>query len=88
MTASQDGTARIRDADSGTLLETLRGHDDAVNSRPFSPDGERVVTASEDWTARIWECGLACEPVSALLERAPQLAGSLSTAERARYLPE
>ena len=52
----------------------------------FSPDGELVVTASEDGTERVWECGVACEPLPALLELAPQLAGTLSSAERARYL--
>ena len=33
----------------------LKGHDDAVDSAVFSPDGSRVVTASADTTARIWD---------------------------------
>ena len=33
----------------------LRGHDDQVVSAAFSPDGERVVTASPDRTARMWD---------------------------------
>lgn len=32
----------------------LRGHDGAVNSVTFSPDGTRVLTASNDTTARVW----------------------------------
>ncbi|HZF11033.1 MAG TPA: CHAT domain-containing protein, partial [Thermoanaerobaculia bacterium] len=33
---------------------TLTGHTDAVVAASFSPDGTRVVTASDDKTARIW----------------------------------
>ena len=33
----------------------LRGHQSSVNSAVFSPDGSRVVTASWDRTARIWD---------------------------------
>ena len=31
------------------------GHDDAVSSAAFSPDGTRIVTASYDKTARVWD---------------------------------
>ena len=30
-------------------------HEGAVRSAQFSPDGTRVVTASEDNTARLWD---------------------------------
>jgi WD40 repeat protein len=35
--------------------EPLKGHDDAVWSAAFSPDGKRIVTASWDGTARVWD---------------------------------
>ena len=35
--------------------QTLRGHRNTVSSAAFSPDGRRVVTASVDNTARIWD---------------------------------
>jgi WD40 repeat protein len=36
------------------LIETLR-HDAPVNSAQFSPDGGRVLTASDDGTAQLWD---------------------------------
>jgi len=36
-------------------LATLIGHSDWVRSASFSPDGMRIVTASRDHTARVWD---------------------------------
>jgi WD40 repeat protein len=33
----------------------LNGHEGAVSSAAFSPDGSRIVTASYDKTARLWD---------------------------------
>ncbi len=38
-------------------LLTLQGHAAQVSSASFSPDGSRVVTASGDSTAKIWDAG-------------------------------
>ena len=38
----------------GQEIIVLRGHEDCVASAAFSPDGARIVTASDDRTARIW----------------------------------
>jgi WD40 repeat protein len=54
VTASWDQTARVWDAESGRALATLTGHWDRVNTAAFSPDGKRVVTASQDQTARVY----------------------------------
>lgn len=55
VTASQDRTARIWDADSGAPMGEAMRHTGQVYSASFSPDGKRVVTASTDNTAQIWD---------------------------------
>jgi WD40 repeat protein len=54
VTASDDLTARIWDAQTGKSLVELR-HTGEVTSACFSHDGKLVVTASKDNTARVWE---------------------------------
>jgi WD40 repeat protein len=44
VTASDDNTARVWDADSGKEIALLKGHYIGVSSAGFSPDGKRVVT--------------------------------------------
>ena len=44
-----------RDADSGKEIAQHKGYTGPVRSAGFNPDGKRVVTASDDNTARIWE---------------------------------
>ena len=36
-------------------LLTLKGHTHGVSSAGFSPDGSRIVTASDDNTAKVWD---------------------------------
>ncbi|MCP4697748.1 MAG: CHAT domain-containing protein [Gammaproteobacteria bacterium] len=66
VTASWDKTARLWDAKSGKALTVLRGHCEeydlknsfdtcGVGTATFSPDGSRVLTASSDKTARVWD---------------------------------
>jgi WD40 repeat protein len=46
---------RLYDFGSGTLIGLLKGHDDAVLSLDFSPDGEQLVSGGVDDTAIIWD---------------------------------
>ncbi|MFM9997124.1 MAG: WD40 repeat domain-containing serine/threonine protein kinase [Phycisphaerales bacterium] len=53
-TASDDGTARLWDLNTGTATE-LRGHADKVYALAFSPDGSLLATGSEDTTIVLWD---------------------------------
>ena len=54
MTTSGDSTAQFDAATGAPIGEPLTGHDNIVEDAAFSPDGKRIVTASWDMTARVW----------------------------------
>jgi len=47
--------ASIWDARNGSLLSTLAGHGASLNHIEWSPDGQTVLTASDDGTAKLWD---------------------------------
>jgi len=47
--------AALLTQDSWPAVTAAMKHDDGVNSAQFSTDGQRVVTASSDKTARVWD---------------------------------
>jgi WD40 repeat protein len=53
-TASDDGTVKIWDTTSGSVLAVMK-HKGDVHSVRFSPDGTRILTASSDATACLWD---------------------------------
>ena len=55
VSASQDKTINIWNAETGQLLLTLVGHSSCVNSASFSPNGDKIVSASWDKTLIIWD---------------------------------
>jgi WD40 repeat protein len=61
-----DYTARLWDAQTGSRIAILEGHDSWVLDATFSADGKRIVTASDDKTARLWDAETG-KPISAPL---------------------
>jgi WD40 repeat protein len=59
VTAMEDGTAIIRNSETGARVRTIDeaghfGEGGELVSAVFSPDGRRVLVASSDWHASIW----------------------------------
>ena len=50
-----DGPTVAKHRQSHLELANLRGHLESVNSVGYSPDGQRIVSASDDGTIRLWE---------------------------------
>jgi WD40 repeat protein len=75
------GEARVWDVGSGQMLGLALKHRAAVTDVDFSPDeeGNLVLTASKDWTARVWT--VEGKPVT------PPLRHN-SPVERARFSPD
>jgi WD40 repeat protein len=55
VTASDDETARLWDAETGRQRVVLRGHTLPLGGAGFSPDGSRVSTHAHDYTTRIYD---------------------------------
>ena len=55
VSASDDGTLKVWDLESGREMRTLQGHADWVNAVALTPDGHRAVSASIDNTLKVWD---------------------------------
>jgi len=73
LTASRDGTARIWNVADGTRRAVLRGHQGAVESAQFSPNGQYIVTtSSQDRTVRLW-AAVSGREIATISERQDKL---------------
>jgi WD40 repeat protein/serine/threonine protein kinase/tetratricopeptide (TPR) repeat protein len=67
LTASDDGTARVWDSDTGQSRCGPLQHTSAVRRAVFSNDGRHLATAGDDRTARVWDA-VSGRPVTPPLE--------------------
>ena len=51
---SEDKTIKLWEVKTGKEIRTLQGHDSAVWSVSFSPDGQTVVSGHRDRTITLW----------------------------------
>jgi len=54
LTAANDTTARLWDAQTGREIRQFIGHTEFVSIAIFGPDGETILTGSADGTVRMW----------------------------------
>jgi dynein assembly factor with WDR repeat domains 1 len=55
VTGSFDKTAKIWDANTGQMMNTLKGHNMEIVCLGFDPHGLLVATGSMDHTAKLWD---------------------------------
>ena len=55
VTAGDNKVITLWDTDTGEALRTFKGHNGAINSLAFSPDGKLLISTSDDTTLIMWD---------------------------------
>lgn len=81
----QNGTLRIIDARTNSIIRTISAHSAQISDLEFSPDGQQIATASTDNTLKIWEVNnISNQPVIITQHNAWVL--SLAFSPNGRYI--
>ena len=75
----RDGLIQLWDVATGQLLQTFRGHVDAISSVSFSPDGLSIASTGKDATVRLWDVATG--------QQKRLLAGYKGTVWRVKFYP-
>ncbi|WP_437727550.1 protein kinase domain-containing protein [Sorangium sp. So ce861] len=102
-TGARDGHVRVFRLDTGTQVRDIAAHEGPVRSVAFVGDGDRVLSGSEDGSARLWGARaprppagafppLICAPITAservsLAQRRDELVARLSGGDATAYEP-
>ena len=74
VTGGADSTIRVWDAETANELAVLRWHGETINKVQFSPDGQWILSASDDGTVKLGQCEACNLTVNELRERVQELA--------------
>jgi WD40 repeat protein len=85
VSGSEDRSARVWDARTGTELAVLKGHIAPISSVAVTSDGARIVTGSVDGTARIWDAATGAE-LAVLKGHVGEISGVAVTPDGARII--
>ena len=62
-TATPTATSTPKPPPRGTTLNTYRGHSRKIRALAWSPNGRRIATASDDYTAQVWDATIGSHAV-------------------------
>ena len=74
VTSGADGIIIFWNAKTGLRHVSLRWHSEGVNSVEFSPNGQSILSASDDGTVKLGKCESCTLSLNALKARVPNLA--------------
>ena len=62
LSGSRDRTLRLWDSETGSVVRTFAGHENAVSSVSVSTDGHYALSGSDDGTVKYWNLATSQTP--------------------------